>query len=46
MIIVSSLGRVYNFFRTGAKKKQLHVEKADDEAVVNAYDGYDDYDFM
>lgn len=34
------------FFRTGAKKKQLHVDKADDDAVVNAYDGYDDYDFM
>ncbi|MCD9558364.1 hypothetical protein HAX54_015711 [Datura stramonium] len=32
--------------KTGAKKKQLHVDKADDEAVVNAYDGYDDYDFM
>ncbi|PHT56016.1 hypothetical protein CQW23_04502 [Capsicum baccatum] len=32
--------------KTGAKKKQLHVDKEDDEAVVNAYDGYDDYDFM
>ncbi|XP_049383831.1 uncharacterized protein LOC125848076 [Solanum stenotomum] len=32
--------------KTGAKKKQLHVDKADDDAVVNAYDGYDDYDFM
>ncbi|KAK4361048.1 hypothetical protein RND71_020000 [Anisodus tanguticus] len=32
--------------KTGGKKKQLHVDKEDDEAVVNAYDGYDDYDFM
>lgn len=32
--------------KKGAKKKQIHVDKADDEAVVNAYDGYDDYDFM
>lgn len=32
--------------KAGAKKKQIHVDKADDEAVVNAYDGYDDYDFM
>ncbi|KAH0697169.1 hypothetical protein KY289_014651 [Solanum tuberosum] len=32
--------------KTGAKKKQLHVDKADDDAVVNAYDGYDDFDFM
>lgn len=37
---------VYDFSLTGAKKKQLHVDKEDDEAVVNAYDGYDDYDFM
>ncbi|CAH9082480.1 unnamed protein product [Cuscuta europaea] len=32
--------------KTGGKKKQLLVDRADDEAVVNAYDGYDDYDFM
>lgn len=33
--------------KTGGKKKQLQVDKPDDEAVVNAgYDGYDDYDFM
>ncbi|XP_060198518.1 uncharacterized protein LOC132627258 [Lycium barbarum] len=32
--------------KSGAKKKQIHVDKPDDEAVVNAYDGYDDYDFM
>ncbi|CAL5323639.1 unnamed protein product [Camellia sinensis] len=32
--------------KTGAKKKQLHVDKPDDEAVVDAYDAYDDYDFM
>ncbi|KAF5957963.1 hypothetical protein HYC85_005188 [Camellia sinensis] len=30
----------------GAKKKQLHVDKPDDDVVVTAYDGYDDYDFM
>ncbi|XP_057492442.1 uncharacterized protein LOC130778047 [Actinidia eriantha] len=28
-----------------AKKKQLHVDKPDDDAVV-AYDAYDAYDFM
>ncbi|CAK9176793.1 unnamed protein product [Ilex paraguariensis] len=32
--------------KTGAKKKQIHVDKPDDDAVVDAYDGYDDYDFM
>lgn len=32
--------------KTGGKKKQLLVDRADDDAVVNAYDGYDEYDFM
>ncbi|KAK4795090.1 hypothetical protein SAY86_013084 [Trapa natans] len=32
--------------KTGAKKKQLHLDKPDDEMVANAYDGMDDYDFM
>ncbi|KAK4804517.1 hypothetical protein SAY86_004334 [Trapa natans] len=32
--------------KTGAKKKQLHLDKPDDDMVVNAYDGMDDYDFM
>ncbi|VFQ88563.1 unnamed protein product [Cuscuta campestris] len=32
--------------KTGGKKKQLLIDKEDDDAVVNAYDGYDDYDFM
>ncbi|KAM7463157.1 hypothetical protein LguiA_031278 [Lonicera macranthoides] len=33
--------------KTGAKKKQLLVDKPDDDSVVNAYDTtYDDYDFM
>ncbi|XP_019169628.1 PREDICTED: eukaryotic translation initiation factor 3 subunit J-like [Ipomoea nil] len=33
--------------KKGGKKKQLLVDRADDDAVVNAYDGYDDeYDFM
>ncbi|RVW53492.1 Eukaryotic translation initiation factor 3 subunit J [Vitis vinifera] len=31
---------------TGAKKKQLHVDKPDDDVVVNAYDDIDDYDFI
>ncbi|XP_058187605.1 uncharacterized protein LOC131304397 [Rhododendron vialii] len=30
--------------KTGAKKKQLHVDKPDDEAVVGVYDAVDDYD--
>ena len=30
----------------GLKKKQLHVDKPDDDLVVNAYDDIDDYDFM
>lgn len=46
MIIATSNGWAYDFSLAGAKKKQIHVDKADDEAVVNAYDGYDDYDFM
>ncbi|KAH7849149.1 hypothetical protein Vadar_013671 [Vaccinium darrowii] len=32
--------------KTAAKKKQLHVDNADDEAVVEAYDALDDYEFM
>ncbi|CAL5373772.1 unnamed protein product [Camellia sinensis] len=32
--------------KPGAKKKQLHVDKPDDDVVVTAYDGYDDYDFI
>lgn len=32
--------------KTGSKKKQILVDKPDDELVVNAYDGLDDYDFM
>ncbi|KAA8534688.1 hypothetical protein F0562_032205 [Nyssa sinensis] len=32
--------------KTGAKKKQLLVDKPDDDVVVNAYDAYDDYDFI
>ncbi|GAB4850508.1 hypothetical protein Ancab_029817 [Ancistrocladus abbreviatus] len=32
--------------KTGAKKKQLHVDKPDDDLVLNAYDAVDDYDFM
>ncbi|XP_059665716.1 uncharacterized protein LOC132311691 [Cornus florida] len=32
--------------KTGAKKKQLIVDKPDDDAVAAGYDGYDDYDFM
>ncbi|KAL8143046.1 hypothetical protein V2J09_016078 [Rumex salicifolius] len=32
--------------KTGGKKKQLHMDKPDDDLVLNAYDGADDYDFM
>ncbi|XP_043701784.1 eukaryotic translation initiation factor 3 subunit J-like [Telopea speciosissima] len=32
--------------KTGAKKKQLHVGRPDDDVVVNSYDALDDYDFM
>lgn len=31
---------------SGAKKKQLIVDKPDDEAVVSNLDSYDDFDFM
>ncbi|PIN10831.1 Translation initiation factor eIF3, p35 subunit [Handroanthus impetiginosus] len=32
--------------KTGGKKAKLHVGKPDDDDVVNAYNDYDDYDFM
>ncbi|KAJ9162437.1 hypothetical protein P3X46_022211 [Hevea brasiliensis] len=32
--------------KTGGKKKQLHVDKPDDDLVIDAYDAVDDYDFM
>ncbi|CAI0388557.1 unnamed protein product [Linum tenue] len=32
--------------KTGGKKKQLHVDKPDDDIVVTGYDALDDYDFM
>ncbi|KAK9670033.1 hypothetical protein RND81_13G172200 [Saponaria officinalis] len=32
--------------KTGAKKKQIHVGKPDDDVVMGAYDDADDYDFM
>ncbi|XP_022760623.1 eukaryotic translation initiation factor 3 subunit J-like [Durio zibethinus] len=32
--------------KTGGKKKQLHVDKPDDDMVVNAYDDLNEYDFM
>ncbi|KAJ8760942.1 hypothetical protein K2173_021980 [Erythroxylum novogranatense] len=32
--------------KTGGKKKQLHVDKPDDDLVVDHYDALDDYDFM
>ncbi|CAN1235853.1 Eukaryotic translation initiation factor 3 subunit J, partial [Linum perenne] len=32
--------------RAGGKKKQLHVDKPDDDMVVKGYDALDDYDFM
>ncbi|KAK9272769.1 hypothetical protein L1049_003146 [Liquidambar formosana] len=32
--------------KKGAKKKQLHVDKADDDVIVERYDDMDDYEFM
>ncbi|XP_010933261.1 uncharacterized protein [Elaeis guineensis] len=32
--------------QAGAKKKQLHVDRPDDDLVGGAYDDFDDYDFM
>ncbi|GMH14117.1 hypothetical protein Nepgr_015958 [Nepenthes gracilis] len=32
--------------KTAARKKQLHVDRPDDDLVVDAYDGVEDYDFM
>ncbi|KAJ8773664.1 hypothetical protein K2173_005910 [Erythroxylum novogranatense] len=32
--------------KTGGKKKQLHVDKPDDDVVFDHYDALDDYDFM
>uniref|UniRef100_A0A0D6QZL4 Eukaryotic translation initiation factor 3 subunit J n=1 Tax=Araucaria cunninghamii TaxID=56994 RepID=A0A0D6QZL4_ARACU len=32
--------------KSGTKKKQLHVDKPDDDALVGNYDDIDDYDFM
>lgn len=32
--------------KTGGKKKQLHVEKGDDDVAISTYDALDDYDFM
>ena len=41
---------LFHFFLLGTaaavKKKQLHVEKADDDMIANTYDAIDDYDFM
>ena len=43
---MTNIGVLYrSLVPAGAKKKQLHVDKPDDDAVV-AYDAYDDYDFM
>lgn len=32
--------------KTGTKKKQLHVDKPDEDSVYNAYDDANDYDFI
>lgn len=32
--------------KAGTKKKQLHVDKPDEDSVINAYDDVEDYDFM
>lgn len=31
---------------TGTKKKQLHVDRPDDDMVGGAFDDFDEYDFM
>jgi hypothetical protein len=33
-------------FPVGPKKKQILVDKADDDLAVDGYDALDDYDFM
>lgn len=33
------------FLSTG-KKKQLHIGKTEDDALIDTYDDHDDYDFM
>ena len=37
---------IEKFVFTGTKKKQLHVDRADDDALVGTYADIDDYDFM
>lgn len=32
--------------KSGTKKKQLHVDRPDDDALVGTYADIDDYDFM
>ena len=35
-----------NLRNAGPKKKQLHMDKPDEDSVLNAYDDIDDYEFM
>ncbi|KAH9618597.1 hypothetical protein KSS87_006723 [Heliosperma pusillum] len=32
--------------KAGAKKKQLHIDKPDDDVVIAAYDDADEFEFM
>lgn len=48
VIFVSSFCGVFKVFvvYAGGKKKQLHVDKPDEDFVAEPYDALDDYDFM
>lgn len=48
-VLFEACGKFFNLvscFSPGVKKKQLLVDRPDDDLVVNAYDAVDDYDFM
>lgn len=45
-VIVKLTNWFLNCICSGGKKKQLHVDKPDDDIVVDTYDALDDYDFM
>jgi hypothetical protein len=42
----SCIALIEKFVFTGTKKKQLHVDRPDDDALVGTYADVDDYDFM
>lgn len=45
-VIVKLTNWFLNRICSGGKKKQLHVDRPDDDIVVDTYDALDDYDFM